>query len=213
MNYNLYPEGWNKIKREIKASCTTLGLPLLVMFFISRYIYYLITYTAYMLKLDIFDQAGYVTNELAIEVISLIGYTVVMSVPIILGQILCKTRTSFKTIFQPPAAKLTFIFVLAYFGLSALDGIVTSYITAFFNNFGISPSSYATNIPSDPAALIVYMISTCIFPAFLEELLFRGVILGGLKKCVLSCLNQKEKTYQKPLKTVGQTTLTVQATV
>ncbi len=69
------------------------------------------------------------------------------------------------------------IFFGMYFGL----GEANNYFISFLQKLGYVPSS-ATLPDKSAVSVILVTIFVCIAPACFEELIFRGVILGGLKK-------------------------------
>lgn len=58
---------------------------------------------------------------------------------------------------------------------------LTGWISNLFSIFGINLGSPDFTPPSDPLAILVYVISMTLLPAFLEEFATRGVVLGALR--------------------------------
>lgn len=113
---------------------------------------------------------------------SAVGY--LLSAVIMYATILCiffffKRKTDSK-IFKTPSAKKSLIYALiAVISFLTLYPVITC-IDSVFVHFGIEINSL--DYPLDTKNYFISLISLVILPAICEELLFRGVIFGGLKK-------------------------------
>lgn len=82
--------------------------------------------------------------------------------------------------------KVRFISILCYvvifLGMTSINSITASLFTNILNFINIHPKEKIIIIPKTPIEIVFYIIAWCVIPAILEELFFRGALLGVLKK-------------------------------
>ena len=79
----------------------------------------------------------------------------------------------------PLVPKLPFLFIPMAIGAGYLTSILTdNWFGRFFNSF--SHQTTLEDFPTDPAAVLLYFIAIVILPAFLEEFVYRGLLLKNL---------------------------------
>ena len=80
-----------------------------------------------------------------------------------------------------------FLLVLAGLGVCLIGNVVTGYIGAYAEYFGIGFYSYREMAGGDTAPegalqMALYVLQTALLPALIEEFAFRGVVLQSLRK-------------------------------
>lgn len=124
--------------------------------------------SAYFAIIDLCDAVGYALSFLlpALMIAKQFGNSVSDFV-----------GTSMSLVRHPVASVLCAVAILNAAG-TVSDGFLD-----LLARFGLDlAGSYSYSIPTDAPGIIVYFISLVIVPAFFEELLYRGVILGALSK-------------------------------
>lgn len=58
----------------------------------------------------------------------------------------------------------------------------TAVLQQFFKNFGIDYHVPESENPTGLIGICLVLLSNCFFPAFVEEFIFRGIVLGSLKR-------------------------------
>ena len=110
-------------------------------------------------------------------------YFLVMLLPVLLGFLLLK-----KTEGQPPIAPVKPVAPGVFFGyffigtgIFTVGNFVSSVIVGFAESFGVAPKPVTQTVDGTPLNLLLNLFAMAVMPAVLEELLFRGVIVGLLR--------------------------------
>ena len=72
-----------------------------------------------------------------------------------------------------------FLFGMAF---CMFANISTAILQQFFKNFGIDYHLPRTEDPTGVLGICLVLLANCFFPAFVEEFVFRGLVLGSLKQ-------------------------------
>ena len=170
-------------RRELKRKCISTGLLCLITFFVlytSALLFANIM--SYALKGTVFltdDKLSLIPDMLLNSIASLLGFGVV---GVIFGKI---TKTDFSAIFPHKKISLKKLSAVVVIGYAVC--IIANYIAQIFvtdlNLFGIDPS-YSLGSTGSTSILehIVYIVSVALVPAVTEELVYRGLVLGRLRK-------------------------------
>lgn len=104
----------------------------------------------------------------------------------------CLMRRYDSTYFNIPFGKPrknshVLLLILAGMGFCYMGNIITGYLTAIFQSFGIDfvsteAAASLTDAPDTPIGFVLNLIYVAVFPAFFEEIAFRGVIMQPLRK-------------------------------
>lgn len=81
-----------------------------------------------------------------------------------------------------PQASVTVASVLIALAVSVLGSILTSAIGRVFGFVGLIPIMPDISVSLTPTGLIAALVNICILPAFVEEFVFRGVLLQSLRR-------------------------------
>ncbi|MBR2339082.1 MAG: CPBP family intramembrane metalloprotease, partial [Clostridia bacterium] len=66
-------------------------------------------------------------------------------------------------------------------GMAVLSNVLTNYLMMFLNGFGIQSPQFYDPIAYTTTSLILNVISTAVLPALVEEMIFRGYLMGTLR--------------------------------
>ncbi len=72
--------------------------------------------------------------------------------------------------------------VMLGIGFCLFSSIATNYGSRIFTFFGIEFPSSSSTLPQGVLGILINIIATAFFPAFLEELTMRGMVMGMLRK-------------------------------
>ena len=166
------------LRRPIRKNANILCFGLLLAIFLrSVVIPYIWLFLAELFSLyDILPPAFY-------DGLDLFAYIVSFGVPcILLVQFLgMPTRVAFPM--RRVRASLLVPSVLLCLGASVVGAILSGLVGALtYGVFGVTPVMPEFGSPEGPVAIVLYTISLTIAPAFMEELLFRGVIMQSLRR-------------------------------
>ena len=110
-----------------------------------------------------------------------IEYLVYMGVPVVIGWMMFRQRGVNVLPVAKTDGSLGVGLVLLGFGMMTAANFIGSYISLFFEQFNVSSPSVEIMQDGTPSAMWLNVLVIGIFPGLLEELLFRGVILQGLR--------------------------------
>lgn len=113
---------------------------------------------------------------------SALPYFLALAVPALV--FLCIQRQPWDDLLLFRRGKLStsLLFVVAGVGLCLLANYPASLIGMLEESFGFDPSISYGPISADPAVMALYFVDIAVVPALSEELMFRGVLLGSLRR-------------------------------
>ena len=176
--YNPYAEPeWKREKRRIRGSGNGIGLASLG--------YVAISFAAGTLMYIILSALLRYTPmsyEIAEWVMTLIIYTVSLAVPFGIYMLCIKIPLGVALPFRKPAADMTVGGVFVGLGVGVAASYVTAYLESALGLFGIGITMPEYDIPKSFFALILYLVAMVVAPAFIEEMIFRGVVMQSLRR-------------------------------
>lgn len=92
------------------------------------------------------------------------------------------TRLSDTLVFKKVKPKQFTAYVLFGLGIAYLGNFLSSYLSGILESIGITNAANPQVSYNTVTDIIVTLVATAIVPAFSEEFLFRGVLLGKLRK-------------------------------
>lgn len=169
-------------RRAIRKTATWMGLMLILFFIASRVSAYFIYFLAMMLFPDAYNGYSFALSEVQTELLSILQYVGIMLVPIVFG--LIALRIPFRAAFprRKAPAELTVLAIPVMLALTVFSSLIISVLSAFFSAFGVVPYFPDMQAPQTLPAQLLYVLYLAVFPAFLEEFLFRGVIMQSLRR-------------------------------
>ncbi len=107
-----------------------------------------------------------------------------MGVPCIITYSYAKDRNEILFPFRKMKLKSLISLVALGIGVSVISALSSSVITAIFSLFSNNLEAMEEIFlsPQNPIAVMLSMVNICIMPAVMEELLFRGALLGLLRR-------------------------------
>ena len=181
--YNPYIEPlWKKEKRSIRNSGNGIGMAALGYIAIS-----LVAGTLYdIIAKFIFPLTnipGFIYITETVEwLFSLLIYIIALMVPFGIFALCVKIPFGVALPFRKAKADLTFGGLMVGLGM----GVVASYATYFLQlvlesvGIGITMPEYET--PVTVPGIILYIICVVVAPAFIEEIIFRGIVMQSLRR-------------------------------
>ncbi len=118
--------------------------------------------------------AAEVLGELAFALF----YSISFGIPILLGRRFLGTGEQIR--FNIRLGAFSVPMICASLGIIFASAIVNNLVTRPFDSIGLDVYTIDTSMTVTPMTFLAHILSLVIIPAVLEELLFRGVILGAL---------------------------------
>lgn len=195
-NLNFLTEESMKEKNSLFRDCTRLGVLLIFYYVVSyalAYVFYYVTY--FVLEGSFTLNYRKIVKTLLEDHESLISSTeygmsanlAVTAVSLLLTLLLC--RLAFKIrpggFVRPDkeGAKTAAIWIPACFVINMIFSLATAYLTAFLGAQGVYVPSADFSISSpSAAAIIMQLVYVVLLAPFIEEFIYRGLILGILSK-------------------------------
>ena len=108
-------------------------------------------------------------------------YAFAMAVPAVVVSLCCKRRYFPLSPARPVSGGVAFFGVLGAMGVCMVANFITTYIVAFFKQFGVTPPETPDMMENTPLSLVLNIIVLAVLPALLEEMVFRGYILRTMR--------------------------------
>ena len=169
-------------KKAIRKSANTIGSSLLLteLFILVWALLYLFITARLGLSREM--AVSLVNNPFMEQVLQIVLSSIAFLVPALL---IFKIREkSISDIVPFSAPKKGTVFPMFLFGMSfcMFANIATSLFQQFFKEFGIEYHVPQSENPTGAIGVCLVILANCVFPAFLEEFIFRGLVLGSLRK-------------------------------
>lgn len=174
-------------KKQMKSRYNFLYFAIIISHLMSIFLLYpLIKWLGAMgLEIGINPITNFVyKNDFSWQVTNLVLYIISKATPIILLYLAFKNDIKVSDFFTTPNKFSVRYGIMITIGACIVFNAMAYYINLFLHDFGIILSSAKTHfeMQDSPQAMVVYIISLTIIPAFFEEVLFRGIILTSLRK-------------------------------
>lgn len=170
----------NPYKRAVRKNANIVCAALIMINPLAYMISYSIMIPLYLLfPVDVIADMHPAISEL----LNMTVYTFCFAVPILAVMLLTKIPPG--TAFPLRKMRLSIAIPAVFFclGVSFLGTYLADFISMFFEQaIGYEPAMPDLAVPDGIPARILYFISVAIFPAFLEEFMFRGVIMQSLRR-------------------------------
>ena len=166
-----------KTKRSLRKTCLHLGIALLLFYLGSRY--YTRLYTWFI---SLFGMARPVAGTLAYEVRDLIVYSLRLLTPCLYLFFFLPGPDPIGPAFKRPKGHIFGVSIAVYAVASEIGSLLIQLVSTVADRFGFAVYSPSSATPTHPVAIALYLVNLAVLPAFWEELLFRGYVLGALKR-------------------------------
>ena len=112
--------------------------------------------------------------------VNMVVYVLVLPIPALITAVACKSRIHpFPT--RKTNGGLLVCLCLVGMGLSVLSNLLSGYLMDFLTALGVPYPEFPDTMELTATSLVLNIISTAVFPAFAEEIIFRGYLQGALK--------------------------------
>lgn len=181
--YNPYVEPlWKKERRLIRGAGNGIGLAALGYVILS-----LLAGVIYAVLIQLLYPASKIHGLLYVTettewIFTLLNYVFTLIIPF--GIYALCVKMPFKIAVPIKKAKADLTFAGLFIGLGV--GVVASYATTFLQlgleavGIGISMPEY--EVPETMPGIIIYVIALTVAPAFIEEIIFRGIVMQSLRR-------------------------------
>lgn len=105
-----------------------------------------------------------------------------MLIPFVFYGLVVRIPFSVAIPLKKPRTLITFAGFLMGMGVAMFGNFCTDGVISFFGIFGLTPNLPESTIPTDLFEQILYLVSIAVFPAILEEIAFRGILMQSLRR-------------------------------
>lgn len=159
---------------NIKKDASIIGLSMIV-YMLSLNILTSLIYGAVELIARLV--AGHVPSAIAYQLANICGYVAALMLTVfMMGR---GEEWNYKKPKKPFMLMSLPVFFATFF---AVNFVINSLFTSIFKAIGIHGVSGELSVPKEGLGLILAILQYAVFPAVLEELLFRGALMGRLRK-------------------------------
>lgn len=123
-----------------------------------------------------------VSGQLETQIITTVTYVASFVIPFALYMVLEKMPLRAALPLRRFNGKITLMAIPLSMGVSVAASWLVALVGAFFSAAGMEASAPDFMPPTQTAAFVLYVINVTVLPAFLEEFVFRGVILQSLRR-------------------------------
>ncbi len=123
-----------------------------------------------------------VSAEVAEWIMTLVVYIISLVLPFGIYMLCIKIPIGVALPFRKTSAGMTFGGLFVGLGVGIIASYATAYLQTALELFGIGITMPEYDVPSSLPALVLYLISMTIAPAFIEEMIFRGVVMQSLRR-------------------------------
>ncbi len=181
--YNPYIEPlWKKERRLIRTAGNGIGLAALGYVALS-----LLTGVIYTVLVRILHPAANIHGLLYVTettewAFTLANYIFVLLVPFGIYALCVKMPFRVAVPIRKAKADLTFYGVFIGLGASVVASYATTYLQLGLEAIGIGITMPEYEVPETLPGIILYVISLTVAPAFIEEIVFRGIVMQSLRR-------------------------------
>lgn len=166
-------------KRRIRRSANFCGALLLAMLAVQILIGLVLGMVGAFGLLDL-TRDDYGLSNTAYILMNMLLYVLFLVAPTMGVAAFARSRVNpFPSRFVKPSLFLCLL--LAGMGMAVLSNVLTNYLMMFLNGFGIQSPQFYDPIAYTTTSLILNVISTAVLPALVEEMIFRGYLMGTLR--------------------------------
>ena len=165
-------------RREVRSSAQFVGFVLLALFTAQMIVAVLLAVLAAVNVMDT-TRDDYGFGNTGAMLFQMLLYVFYLAVPVLLTALIAKRWGNPFASKRAPRGS----YLIAIFGgmvISAFGNVVSSYVVSLLNGFGIPSPDFPSTVEPTALSLALNVVSTAVFPAIIEEMVFRGYILRAL---------------------------------
>ena len=181
--YNPYVEPlWKKERRKIRFAGNGIGLASVGYVALS-----LLLGAIYTLVISFIFPASEIHGEIYVTetvewLFNIFSYIFTLLVPFLIYALCVRIPLKIAFPFRKAKSDLTFGGVLISLGVGVIASYATSGLQIILEVFGIGITMPEYEIPETLPAYIIYCFSLTVLPAFVEEIIFRGIVMQSLRR-------------------------------
>ncbi|MDD2955030.1 MAG: CPBP family glutamic-type intramembrane protease [Oscillospiraceae bacterium] len=163
-------------KKSIRSCGNAVGLTILLYTAVSL----LVAGGSYLLIW--FLPLSSASSEIAEQVITMVTYLASFILPFGICIALQKMPVRVALPLRRFNGRITLMAIPLSLGVSVAASYLVAMLGALFSTVGVEATAPDFALPTDPAAVVLYVLNVAVLPAFVEEFAFRGVILQSLRR-------------------------------
>ncbi|MBE6899490.1 MAG: CPBP family intramembrane metalloprotease [Ruminococcaceae bacterium] len=181
--YNPYVEPlWKKERRKIRGSGNGIGLASIGYIALA-----LLLGTVYSIIIAFIFPASSIHGEIYVTetvewLFNLFSYIFTLLIPFLIYALCIKIPAKVAFPFRRAKFDLTLGGIFISLGVGVIASYATSGLQIVLEFFGIGITMPEYEIPETLPAFIIYCLSLTVLPAFIEEIIFRGIVMQSLRR-------------------------------
>lgn len=169
-------------KKQIRRKASACGIGLLALFGIMYFWSFVYLRIAIIFGLPVKSAINLVTEPFISQIFGIAISAVMIILPFLIVTKSMGLRISTDIPFKKPERGYFLPFVMLGVGFCLFSSFATNYGSQVFTFFGIEFPSSSEQLPQGIFGFLAVALSTAFFPAFFEELVMRGMVMGILRK-------------------------------
>lgn len=177
--YSVEREWQEQERRAVRSAAQFVGFILLALFTAQLVVSGIFVALSALNVLDL-SQDGYGFDNTGERLFQMLLYVFYLAVPAVLTALIARRWDNPFASKRAPRGS----YVVAIFGgmvISAFANVVASYVVSLLTNVGVAEPDFPSTIEPTLLSLALNVVATAVFPAIMEEMVFRGYILGALR--------------------------------
>ena len=179
--YGMTPETY-KEKKSVRKTANTIAISLLITEVVFLFWSVAFFFAAGVLGFDVQTTYRFIIDPAVQQGLQIGLSTVGFLIPaLILFKAREKSISDLAALSRPEKGTVAPMFMIGM-AFCMFANVAVSICSQFFSNFGIDYHTPATKYPGGVFGFCLSFLATCVFPAFIEEFVFRGLLMGSLRK-------------------------------
>ena len=181
--YNPYVEPlWKSERRKIRGAGNGIGLAS-----IGYVVLAVLLGTVYSVVISFIFPAANIRGEIYVTetvewVFNLLSYVFTLLIPFLIYALCIKIPIKVAFPFRKAKFGLTLGGIFISLGVGVIASYATGCLQMILEFFGIGITMPEYEIPETLPAFIIYCLSLTVLPAFIEEIIFRGIVMQSLRR-------------------------------
>lgn len=169
-------------RKAIRKTANLIGLSLLITEIITSFWLVAYLWVAGRFGMTKETAISVIRTPVMLQVLQIVLSSVAFLIPAVVIFKIWRKRISDLVILSAP--KKGTVLPMFFFGMAfcMFANLSTAVLQQFFKNFGIDYHVPKNEDPTGVIGVCLVLLANCFFPAFVEEFIFRGIVLGSLKR-------------------------------
>lgn len=172
-------------KKALSFQISILVLAFLLLFFLRTVLFLPVLRLLRLMgfRISINTLTGFVRlSDTALQVGTILVYLLPMAFVCVLIYMLSRSRTKRPQLLAKPTASGGFLSYAMLLGAALVAKAVSRLFLSLIGGMGLVPMQQSFDPPADFLPFALYLFSITLLPAVMEEILFRGVLLQGMRR-------------------------------